>query len=121
MPATAGRESKHKTTWLDQRQKALDPDGGTVEFACSYILKTDGGRALSAAPRLRFHDPLYRASGFQPSTHLRAEPPSPNPLLFGKGSRALVKLTRVRLEAVLESMSHKLSCGTNRGCTTLLI
>jgi hypothetical protein len=28
MPATAGREIEHKTPWLDQRQKAVDPDGG---------------------------------------------------------------------------------------------
>jgi len=26
MPATAGRQVEHKTTWLDQRQKAVDPD-----------------------------------------------------------------------------------------------
>ena len=28
MPATAGCEIEHKTTRLDQRQKAVDPDGG---------------------------------------------------------------------------------------------
>jgi hypothetical protein len=27
MSATAGRQVEHKTTWLDQRQKAVDPDG----------------------------------------------------------------------------------------------
>jgi hypothetical protein len=45
MPASAGRKIEHKATWLDQRQKTLDPDGG-------------GGRGLR-----RLHALLYIGGG----------------------------------------------------------
>ena len=55
MPATAGRQVEHKTTWLDQRQKAADPDRGAVEDWGDRVLFCIGGGRLQITGRAEYN------------------------------------------------------------------
>jgi len=55
MPATAGRQVERKTTWLDQRQKAADPDRGAVEDWGDRVLFCIGGGRLQITGRAEYN------------------------------------------------------------------
>jgi hypothetical protein len=55
MPATAGRQVEHKTTWLDQQQKRLTQTEGAVEDWGDRVLFCIGGGRLQITGRAEYN------------------------------------------------------------------